>query len=50
MTGLAHHLARTALRVLHDCAPDYEITSVPHAIDLVQDQRGSLAAAMGETG
>jgi DNA-binding GntR family transcriptional regulator len=36
LTGLAHHLARTAERVLKDCAPDYPITAVPHAIELVE--------------
>jgi DNA-binding GntR family transcriptional regulator len=38
LTGLAHHLARTAERVLVDCAPAYEIRAVTHALDLV-DQR-----------
>jgi DNA-binding GntR family transcriptional regulator len=35
LTGLAHHLARTAERVLTDCAPQYEIRAVAHALDLV---------------
>jgi DNA-binding GntR family transcriptional regulator len=35
LSGLAHHLARTAERVLTDCAPDYEINAVTHALDLV---------------
>jgi len=35
ISGLAHHLARTAVRVLTDCAPDYEINAVPHALELV---------------
>jgi DNA-binding GntR family transcriptional regulator len=39
LTGLAHHLARTAGRVLTDCAPDYQINAVPHALDLVAHQR-----------
>jgi DNA-binding GntR family transcriptional regulator len=39
MTGLAHHLARTAERVLADCAPHYETVAVRHALALVdQDQ------------
>jgi DNA-binding GntR family transcriptional regulator len=45
LTGLAHHLARTAGRVLTDCAPQYEITSVPHALALVdQDELATSAA------
>ena len=35
LSGLAHHLARTAERVLIDCAPDYKIAAVPHALDMV---------------
>jgi len=35
LSGLAHHLARTAERVLTDCAPDYKISAVPHALDMV---------------
>ncbi len=38
LTGLARHLARTAERVLSDCAPDHEVTAVPHAIDLVEQR------------
>ena len=39
LTQLAHHLARTAERVLTDCAPHYQITAVRHALALVdQDQ------------
>jgi DNA-binding GntR family transcriptional regulator len=37
-TGLAHHLAGTAERVLTDCAPAYRIQAVTHALALV-DQR-----------
>jgi DNA-binding GntR family transcriptional regulator len=45
LTGLAHHLARTAERVLADCAPQYHITSVPHALALVdQDELVTTAA------
>ncbi len=36
LSGLAHHLARTAERVLTDCAPAYEINAVTHALDLVE--------------
>jgi DNA-binding GntR family transcriptional regulator len=35
LTGMAHHLARTALRVLTDCAPAYEPVAVPHALALI---------------
>ncbi len=35
LTQMAHHLARTALRVLTDCAPDYEPVAVPHAVALI---------------
>ncbi|MFI5957646.1 GntR family transcriptional regulator [Cryptosporangium sp. NPDC051539] len=38
LSGLAHHLARTAERVLTDCAPGYEITAVTHALRLVDHQ------------
>jgi len=36
LTGMAHHLARTALRVLADCAPDYVPAAVPHAVALIE--------------
>ena len=36
LSGLAHHLARTALRVLADCAPDYTPRAVPHAVALAE--------------
>ncbi len=39
LIGMAHHLARTALRVLADCAPGYEPTAVPHAVALMEDGR-----------
>lgn len=43
ISGLAHHLARTALRVLADCAPDYRPVAVPHAVVLIdQGGRGSV--------
>jgi DNA-binding GntR family transcriptional regulator len=35
LTGMAHHLARTALRVLADCAPDFSPNAVPHAVALI---------------
>jgi DNA-binding GntR family transcriptional regulator len=38
LTGMAHHLARTALRVLTDCAPDYQPVAVPHAVALIERQ------------
>jgi DNA-binding GntR family transcriptional regulator len=43
LSGLAHHLARTAERVLTDCAPDYPINAVTHALDLVE--RSALAVS-----
>lgn len=36
LTGMAHHLERTALQVLADCAPDYVPVAVPHAVALVE--------------
>jgi DNA-binding GntR family transcriptional regulator len=42
LTGMAHHLARTALRVLTDCAPDYMPVAVPHAVALI-DRRPPAA-------
>ena len=36
LVGMAHHLARTALRVLADCAPGYTPTAVPHAVTLIE--------------
>ncbi len=36
LSGLAHHLARTAARVLVDCAPGYVIRAVTHALSLVE--------------
>jgi DNA-binding GntR family transcriptional regulator len=35
LTEMAHHLERTALRVLADCAPDYKPAAVPHAVALI---------------
>ena len=39
LVGMAHHLARTALRVLADCSPDYAPTAVPHAVALIEAGR-----------
>jgi DNA-binding GntR family transcriptional regulator len=36
LTGMAHHLERTALRVLADCAPDFVPLAVPHALALIE--------------
>ena len=47
LTGIAHHLARTALRVLVDCAPDYLPTAVPHAVALI-DRRPPAALELSE--
>jgi DNA-binding GntR family transcriptional regulator len=44
LAGMAHHLARTALRVLTDCAPDYVPLAVPHAVGLIE---GRQTAARG---
>ena len=35
LTEMAHHLERTALRVLTDCAPDFVPVAVPHAVALI---------------
>src|SRR6266571_1533872 len=46
LSGLAHHLARTALRVLSDCAPGYTPRAVPHAVALAEGaDRAALRAA-----
>jgi DNA-binding GntR family transcriptional regulator len=47
LTGMAHHLERTALRVLADCAPDYEPAAVPHAVSLIE---GGTPATLRPTG
>jgi len=39
LAGMAHHLARTALRVLTDCAPDYVPRAVPHAVALIEGRQ-----------
>lgn len=38
LNGMAHHLARTALRVLTDCAPEYVPVAVPRAVALIDRQ------------
>jgi DNA-binding GntR family transcriptional regulator len=38
LTQMAHHLERTALRVLTDCAPDFVPVAVPHAVALIDRQ------------
>jgi DNA-binding GntR family transcriptional regulator len=38
LNEMAHHLARTALRVLTDCAPDYAPVAVPRAVALIDRQ------------
>ena len=40
LTGMAHHLARTALPVLTDCAPKFVPVAVPHAVALIDRLRG----------
>jgi DNA-binding GntR family transcriptional regulator len=35
LAGMAHHLERTALRVLADCAPEFAPVAVPHAVALI---------------
>jgi DNA-binding GntR family transcriptional regulator len=49
LSGLAHHLARTALRVLSDYAPEYAPRAVPHAVALAKgvDPTAPQAASAG---
>ena len=35
LTRMAHHLERTALRVLTDCAPEFVPVAVPRAVALI---------------
>jgi DNA-binding GntR family transcriptional regulator len=49
-TGMAHHLARTALRVLADCAPDYVPVAVPHAVALIDHQAPPALRRSGRSG
>jgi DNA-binding GntR family transcriptional regulator len=50
LTGLAHHLARTALRVLTDCAPDYVPGAVPHAVGLIDGRPPAQLRQPGAAG
>jgi len=45
LTGMAHHLERTALRVLTDCAPEFVPVAVPHAVALIDPQQPAARAA-----
>jgi DNA-binding GntR family transcriptional regulator len=45
--GMAHHLERTALRVLADCAPDYVPLAVPRAVALVDREPPPRPAGAG---
>ena len=47
LTEMAHHLARTALRVLTDCAPDYVPVAVPHAVALIEGQPSAAPGLAG---
>ncbi|HEY8116402.1 MAG TPA: GntR family transcriptional regulator [Actinomycetota bacterium] len=49
LSGLAHHLARTALRVLSEHAPDYTPRAVPNAVALAEgtDPAALRAASAG---
>ena len=50
LTEMAHHLERTALRVLTDCAPDFVPVAVPHAVALIDRGPGlgrRIAAGAG---
>ena len=47
LTGMAHHLERTALRVLADCAPGFVPVAVPHAVALIDRE---APAALRPTG
>jgi DNA-binding GntR family transcriptional regulator len=49
LAGLAHHLARTALRVLAEHAPDYTPRAVPNAVALAEgaDPAAPRAASAG---
>jgi len=46
---MAHHLERTALRVLADCAPDYEPTAVPHAVALIDREAPAALPLTGSS-
>ncbi|MFG1608017.1 GntR family transcriptional regulator [Actinoplanes sp. NPDC049265] len=45
-SGLAHHLARTALHVLADCAPGFEPRAVPQAVAMVDNNEAAWRATL----
>ncbi len=45
LTRMAHHLERTALRVLTDCAPEFVPVAVPHAVALIDREPPAARAA-----
>jgi DNA-binding GntR family transcriptional regulator len=45
LTGMAHHLERSALRVLTDCAPEFLPVAVPHAVALIDREPSAARAA-----
>jgi DNA-binding GntR family transcriptional regulator len=47
LTGMAHHLERTALRVLTDCAPEFVPRAVPHAVALIDRQEPAALRLTG---
>jgi DNA-binding GntR family transcriptional regulator len=47
LTEMAHHLARTALRVLADSAPDFVPVAVPHAVALIDRQEPAAVRLSG---
>jgi DNA-binding GntR family transcriptional regulator len=47
LTGLAHHLARTALRVLSEHAPEYTPRAVPKAVALAEGADPAALRAPG---
>jgi DNA-binding GntR family transcriptional regulator len=49
LTEMAHHLERTALRVLADCAPDYKPAAVPHAVALIDRETPAALPLTGSS-
>jgi DNA-binding GntR family transcriptional regulator len=47
LNGIAHHLERTALRVLTDCARDYVPAAVPSAVALIERRSPAPALLTG---
>jgi DNA-binding GntR family transcriptional regulator len=47
LTGMAHHLERTALRVLTDCAPEFVPVAVPHAVALIDREPPAVLRLTG---